>query len=188
MVLAMMLPTATGVVAGVGRLARSKADAVVLPLATTAAFLAIWAAVGYLFRAGDVLVHGLVDQVAWVGARPGLVAGTVLVGAGAFQFSSLKHRCLTACRTPTSFLHRYWRGDSPVRNAVRVGTAYGLSCAGCCWALMLVLFALGLMSTAWMIGFGALMALERNSRIGRHLTTPLGIALLAAGAVVIVRA
>lgn len=188
MLLAMMLPTATTLVAAVGRLSESTRDAVRLQVATTAGYLAIWAAVGYLFRAGDVVVHGVLDQVGWVAERPGLVAGVVLVVAGAFQFSSLKHRCLTTCRAPTSFLYRYWRGGKPVINAVRVGAAYGLSCAGCCWALMLVMFAFGVMSATWMVVFGAVMAMEKSTRFGRHLTTPLGIGLLAAGVIVAIRA
>jgi predicted metal-binding membrane protein len=114
--------------------------------------------------------------------------GGVLVVAGAFQFSSLKHRCLTACRAPTSFLYRYWRGDNTVVNAAHVGAAYGLSCAGCCWALMLVMFALGAMSPAAMVVFGSVTAIEKSTRFGRHLTTPLGIGLVAVGAIAAIRA
>lgn len=130
MMLAMMLPTAATLVAAVGRLAESPSARVRLQVATSVGYLAIWAAIGYLFRAGDVFIHTLVDQVGWVLERPNVVDAAVLLIAGAFQFSSLKHRCLTACRAPTSFVYRYWRGGNALGSAARVGAAYGFSCVG----------------------------------------------------------
>jgi len=180
MIAAMMLPTATALLQAVGRLGRDAAAARRLQLLTAAGFLATWAAVGYAFRAGDVMVHAGVDAWAWLADRPQLVGAGMLVVAGAFQFSPLKRRCLTACRSPTSFLYRHWRGRHASRDAVRIGLAYGASCAGCCWALMLVMFGLGTASLGWMLGAGTVMAVEKNTAIGARLTAPLGVGLLAA--------
>src|SRR5687768_8264095 len=72
--------------------------------------LAAWLAAGYVFRTLELGVHAVADSVAWIEQRPELVGGATPVVAGLFQFSSLKHRCLAACRSPRSFVYRYWRG------------------------------------------------------------------------------
>ena len=71
----------------------------------------------------------------------------------------------------------------PARDALRVGTAYGVSCIGCCWALMLVLFGLGTANVAWMLCAGAVMAAEKNARVGPRLSAPLGVTMLVGAAV-----
>jgi predicted metal-binding membrane protein len=184
MMLAMMLPTATGLFAAVARLVDDSAAARSLQAATAAGFLAVWMAVGYAFRAADMLVHAGVDAVGWLSARPHIVAAGVLVLAGGYQFSSLKRRCLTACRTPSSFVYRHWRGRHSLADAARIGVAYGGSCVGCCWALMLVMFAVGMANVVWMLGLGLVMAAEKNTALGRRLSTPVGVGLLATGACV----
>jgi predicted metal-binding membrane protein len=188
MMLAMMLPSSSALLAAVGRLAADRRRAAGLQLATSASYLAIWLAIGYLFRAGEMAAHTVLGHLAWVEAHEGAVGASVLLLAGAFQFTDLKRRCLTACRTPTSFVYRYWRGGNPAADAARIGTAYGLSCVGCCWALMLVMFAFGVTSALGMLAFGAVMAVEKTTRWGRYLTIPLGVTLLAAGIVALVRA
>lgn len=182
MIAAMMLPTATALLGTVGRLGRDAATGRRLQLLAAGGFLTTWAAVGYGFRAGDVAVHAGVDAWAWLESRPQLVGAGALAVAGAFQFSSLKRRCLTACRSPSWFLYRHWRGRNAGRDAVRIGLAYGASCAGCCWALMLVMFGLGTASVGWMLGAGSVMAVEKNTAIGARLTAPLGVGLLGAAA------
>jgi predicted metal-binding membrane protein len=103
-----------------------------------------------------------------------------------FELTSLKHRCLTACRSPRSFVYRYWRGGRPAADAFRVGLSYGVSCVGCCWALMLVVFALGTVSLAWMLAFAAVMVIEKSTQFGRALVAPVGGVLIAAGLAMII--
>jgi predicted metal-binding membrane protein len=74
-----------------------------------------------------------------------------------------------------------WRGPSPAREAFRLGVAHGLFCVGCCWSLMLLMFAVGVGSLGWMLAVGAVMATEKNVAWGRRLSAPLGIVLLAWG-------
>jgi predicted metal-binding membrane protein len=182
MLLAMMLPTATTLLAAVGRLGHDRVAARRLQLLAGAGFLSTWIVVGYAFRVGDILVHSSVDSIGWLAARPHLVVAATLLVGGAFQFTSLKHRCLTACRTPTGFVYRHWHGGHADRDAVRIGVAYGVSCVGCCWALMLVLFGVGLGNVAWMFALGAVMALEKNTAIGPRVGAPVGVLLIAAAA------
>jgi predicted metal-binding membrane protein len=110
-----------------------------------------------------------------------LIAGGVLLAAGGYQFSPLKYRCLDECRSPLGFLMNRWHARYERREAFSIGVAHGLFCVGCCWSLMLVMFALGLGSLAWMFMLGALMTIEKNAPIGRRLGRPVGAVLLFAG-------
>lgn len=183
---AMMLPSATGLVRAFDRLTRSRDahERLRLRLLLVAGFLAVWLLVGYLFRAADVLVHGGVDAVGWLAARPGLVGAATLALAGAYQFSPLKQRCLTACRSPRAFLATGWSGARPGADALRIGIAYGRSCVGCCWALMLVMFGLGSANLALMLALAATMTAERFAPPRLPIGRAVGALLLAAAAVV----
>lgn len=145
-------------------------------------YLAVWTAFAPLALLGDAAVHRLVHTWPWLDARSGLVLGGALLLAGAYQFSPLKNACLTACRNPASFLRQHY-GRGP-RAAARLGVRHGLSCLGCCWALMLVMFATGVGSLAWMLALTAVMVVEKTTRWGARLVVPLGVALLLAGTVV----
>jgi predicted metal-binding membrane protein len=180
MILAMMLPTATLLLGDFALVVRHREDAARLRLLVVAGFLNTWIVVGLAFQVFDIGVHVTVDAVSWLNEHPRVVAASVLAIAGMFQFTTLKRRCLKACRTPRSFIYRHWRGRQPAFDALTVGMAYGVSCVGCCWALMLVLFALGTANLAWMLAAGAVMAVEKNASWGHRISAPLGVALLGA--------
>ena len=110
-----------------------------------------------------------------------LFGAAVLIVAGSFQFSSLKYRCLEKCRAPLSFLSQHWRGTGQSARAFLLGAHHGLFCVGCCWALMLLMFAVGTGNVGWMLGLAAIMAIEKNLSWGRRLSTPLGVGLLVWG-------
>jgi len=184
MVLAMMLPTAISLLETVAKLRPEWAVARRIQLLTALGFLAAWAVVGYLFRVFDVSFHAALDSLGSTQPPPNMITASALVLAGGFQFSSLKYRCLTACRTPSSFVYRHWQGEHSDRDAVRIGTGYGWSCVGCCWALMLVMFALGTMSVVWMLAIGVLAALEKQARMGPRLSAPIGYGLFGAALLV----
>jgi predicted metal-binding membrane protein len=151
-----------------------------------AGYLAVWAAFAPLALLGSAGVHALVGAWAGLAARPELVLAATLIVAGAYQFSPLKDACLTACRNPMGFLWQHYRRGP--RAAWLLGARHGLSCLGCCWALMLVMFATGVGSLAWMLALTGVMVIEKASRYGPRLVAPVGIALLVAGAVVAVPA
>jgi predicted metal-binding membrane protein len=116
-------------------------------------------------------------------SRPQLIAGNVLIMAGTFQFSPLKERCLDACRTPMNFLWRYYgRGVKP---AWILGIRHGLFCLGCCWALMLAMFAVGVGSVVWMAALTGVMTIEKSTRWGRRLVPWVGTILLLWGGLVL---
>jgi predicted metal-binding membrane protein len=99
--------------------------------------------------------------------------------AGAFQFSKLKDRCLDHCRHPALFLLRHYRRG--VGAGFRLGAFHGLFCLGCCWALMLVMFAVGIANLAWMAPLALLMLYEKAGRHGRRVVRPVGVLLIGLG-------
>ena len=108
-----------------------------------------------------------------------MIAGGVIVAAGVYQLSSLKQACLRHCISPLSFFMQRWRSGS--LGALRMGIEHGMLCIGCCWGLMLVLFALGVMSLFWMSLLAVVMFAEKVLPWGEQLTKPLAAALLALG-------
>ena len=106
------------------------------------------------------------------------IAALLLMVAGAYQFTPLKQVCLDKCRSPYSFLVRHWSGKRAGRDALVLGIRHGLFCLGCCWTLMLLMFAVGGANLGWMLALGALMTAERTTHIGRRLTRPLGGVLI----------
>jgi len=185
MTAAMMLPTSLPMIRAFAVPARAQRH----PRATMAAFLAgyfaIWTAFAILALAGDAVVHWLVDHWAWLAARPWLISGGVLVGAGAFQFSPIKERCLAECRSPVQFLWRHYRPG--IGSAWLLGLRHGVFCLGCCWALMLAMFAVGVGSLAWMAALTGVMLVEKTSRYGRRLVPVVGVILLVWGGLVVLR-
>lgn len=120
-----------------------------------------------LFTAGLLDPLGA-SAAAWLSAL-------LLAGAGAHQFSALKENCLAKCRAPLSFFMQHY-GEGPWRNGLRLG----LVCLGCCWALMALAFVGGVMNLVFMGLATVLMVLEKLPQIGRRITRPLGVALIAA--------
>ncbi|MGY1636566.1 DUF2182 domain-containing protein [Geodermatophilus sp. SYSU D00742] len=145
-------------------------------------YLATWTAVAPVALAAAWGLDRLVAAWPALAARDGLVLGGALLLAGAYQYSRFKDACLTTCRSPASFLWQsYRRGFG---GAARLGVRAGLWCLGCCWALMLVLFATGAASLAWMLVLTAVMVAEKTARWGARLVRPVGFALLLCGVAV----
>src|SRR6266446_3475833 len=119
------------------------------------------------------------SNVGWLGSHAWVISAVTLAGAGVYQFSSLKYRCLEKCRSPLSFITEHWHGRGERGQAFILGVHHGLFCVGCCWLLMLLMFAVGVGSLGWMLALGAVMALEKNMPWGRRVSAPLGVALLA---------
>jgi predicted metal-binding membrane protein len=112
---------------------------------------------------------------------PPLLAGGLIFAAGVYQFSSLKHACLSLCQRPFPFFFANWT-DKP-SGIFELGLRQGLYCLGCCWPLMLVMFAVGIMNVVWMALLGALMTTEKMMTTD-HFARALGVCLITAGAAV----
>jgi predicted metal-binding membrane protein len=140
-----------------------------------AGYAVVWTVFGILAFLGDDALHHTVDAVPWLEARPWLIGGSVLALAGLFQFSDVKDACLSKCRRPGPYLLSHYRRGA--RAAFRLGSGHGLFCLGCCWALMLVMFAAGVAVLWWMAALTAVMVYEKTGRHGRTLTPVAGVLL-----------
>jgi predicted metal-binding membrane protein len=144
-------------------------------------YLLVWALFGAAALLADAGLHRLVEGSAWLASRPERLAGVLLLGAGLFQFSPLKYSCLRQCRSPVGFVIQHWRGASRALRALRVGVLHGAYCVGCCWALMLLLFAGGVMNLAVIAGLTALVAFEKLTRAGVYGARLSGVLLIGLG-------
>jgi predicted metal-binding membrane protein len=146
-------------------------------------YLAIWSVFGF----AAYLVSRAVPAVGM--SSPGLrslspiVGGAILVLAGFYQWSPLKDVCLRHCRSPLGFLLHAWRDG--YAGAFRMGFQHGAYCVGCCWSLMLVLFAVGLMNLGWMVLLSAVIFAEKIVRQGPLIGRLAGAGLVAFGVVTI---
>ena len=186
MTVAMMLPTTLPLIGIFGRLIAGRRDRGRLLALLIAGYLLVWGTFGLAAHVLDAALHGLVVSIPWLTFNGWIIGAIVLAGAGAFQFSALKYRCLDRCRTPFSFVNEHWRGRADAAQAFRLGLHHGLFCVGCCWALMLLMFVVGTGSVGWMLALGAVMAIEKNLTWGRRLSAPLGAGLLAWAGVILV--
>ncbi len=142
-----------------------------------AGYITVWLGFSVL-AAGAQMVLFLAGLVSAFGdSRSGILSAGLLAVAGLYQFSPAKEACLSKCRRPLAFFMQYW-DEGAWRNGVRLG----LVCLGCCWALMMLAFVGGVMNIAFMGVATLIMVLEKLPDLGRWLTRPLGIALLAGAA------
>jgi predicted metal-binding membrane protein len=155
MMTAMMLPSAAPLLLLHRRGARG-----VDTIALGAGYLLVWGALGFAAYA----------YVMW---GPMLPVWSVLAVAGLYQLTPLKGSCLKQCRTPADFLVRRY-GRAPLL----LGLEHGVSCAGCCWALMLILVAVGSMSLAWAAGIAAVVLVEKVAPAGDRLARLGGVVLI----------
>jgi predicted metal-binding membrane protein len=183
MIVAMMLPSSLPLVRMFRVVSVRQAHPRQALIGLLGGYAAVWTGFGVAAFVVDIGVHRTVDAVPWLQARPQLIAASALLLAGVFQFTDLKDRCLRECRHPGPFLMtRYRRGRGA---AVGLGISHGLFCLGCCWALMLVGFAAGVANLWWMAALTAVMVYEKTARDGQRIVTPVGLALLAAGLLVL---
>jgi predicted metal-binding membrane protein len=181
MVVAMMLPTTLPLIALFRGIVRKRPDSLQLVVMLLAGYIGVWAGFGLIVHLGDWGLHSLVRMSSWMTANGWAIVAGTLVLAGVYQFTSLKYRCLDECRSPYSFVMGHWRGLSPRGESLKLGIHHGLYCVGCCWSLMLLMFAVGHGSLAWMFLLGVVMGAEKNLSWGRKLARPLGIVLITWG-------
>jgi predicted metal-binding membrane protein len=184
MMAAMMLPSVapvavlwtrliTGASAGPGRLMRMSAF--------LAGYLLAWAAVGAVAFAALAgtgrLVTASPAAAKWLGVA-------IFIGAGVYQLTPWKDWCLRRCRSPVGAL-MYYLGFQGRSRDVRVGLHHGATCAGCCWGLMIVLIAVGVMNVAVMAALAGVILTEKLWRYGKRFGQAVGVVLVAVGVLAI---
>jgi predicted metal-binding membrane protein len=188
MTLAMMLPSASPMIltyAEIADTAARKHEHIVSPFVLAAGYALVWLG----FAAAATLAQFAFTRAALLDtgmqSASGLFSGAIFIGAGVYQFSALKHACLTQCQSPFPFFFANWATTS--RGVFRLGVRQGLYCLGCCWAMMLVMFAVGVMNAVWMTALGVLMTFEKIGA-GRRFTHFVGAALIVIGAAFVLSA
>lgn len=182
MMVAMMFPTIAPIVLLHRMVYRRRGRGPMMTVVFVGGYLIVWTVVGLVPLATLIGFRDVAEGSSWVD-RAG---GGVLVLAGGYQFTRWKDTCLRACRSPLTFLatHDFGAGK---RGALRAGASHGLYCLGCCWALMAVLFVVGLMNLVWMAAIAAIFLTEKNWRHGVGLTKVVGVAVLCFGLAVLAR-
>jgi len=181
MALAMMLPTAASMIVTYAQIAETawlKGETVVSPHVLAVGYVSVWivyACAATLLQWG--LARAALLDPALVPVS-GLFSGAVFLLAGSYQFSALKHACVTRCQRPLPFFFANWTARPAA--VFRLGLRQGLYCLGCCWALMLVVFAVGVMNVVWMALLGVIMTAEKVATTTR-VSRVLGVIFFAIG-------
>ena len=181
MTLAMMLPSAAPMIltyAEIADTAARKSEPVVSPFVLAAGYTAVWLGFAAIATLAQYALTRAALLDAGMASVSGLFSGAILIAAGLYQFSALKHACLTQCQSPFPFFFANW-ATTP-RGVFRLGVKQGLFCLGCCWAMMAVMFSVGIMNVIWMAGLGIVMTVEKIGT-GKRFTYAIGLVSIAAG-------
>jgi predicted metal-binding membrane protein len=186
MMVAMMLPSAAPMILLFAALNRKQRDTGRPHVATSIfvfGYLAVWAG----FSLGAVILQWGLERTGML--SPLLVGtnvifgGVLLLAAGAYQLTPIKHACLRYCRSPLAFLGTRWRRSA--RGALRMGLEHGAYCVGCCWFLMGLLFFGGVMNLYWIVGLALFVLFEKVIPAGHWLGYGTGVALSVWGGVLL---
>lgn len=186
MTLAMMLPSAAPMIltyAEIADAAARKKESIVSPFVLAAGYTTIWFGFAAVATIAQIALTRIALLDTGMASASGLFSGAIFLVAGVYQFSALKHACLTQCQSPFPFFFANW-ATTP-RGVFKLGLRQGVYCLGCCWAMMGVMFAVGLMNVIWMAGLGVVMTIEKIGT-GRKFTHAVGVVLILAGLAFIV--
>ena len=175
MTAAMMLPSSLGFIRMYAAAARNAPDFGAALGLFLVAYFGVWTAFALVAFIGDMQLHALVDALPWLAAHSQLILAGTLAFAALYQLTPLKDACLRACRHPGMYLARHYQRGA--WNGLRIGLGHALFCLGCCWALMLVMFAAGVAHLAWMGVLGLIMLIEKGAPEGDRIVAPVGVTL-----------
>jgi len=182
MMIGMMTPSVAPIILVYVRIGRQAA-------AEHRPFASAWFALGYLLSWTDFSIAATFAQ--WALQRAALLTpmmesasnvlgAAILIIAGVYQWTPLKDACLSYCQSPLGFVLRYGFRREPT-GALALGFRHGLYCIGCCWAVMVLLFVVGVMNLFWIAALSALVLVEKVAPFGRVVSRLAGIAFLAGG-------
>jgi predicted metal-binding membrane protein len=183
MMTAMMLPTATPLVLLYAAAARRHEDAdgpARRIYALAAGYLLAWLLFSVLATSLQRLLASALLLTPMMEPATPMAGAAVLAIAGLYQLTPLKRACLRACRSPLGFMVQRWRRGAA--GAFRLGVDHGIYCLGCCWALMLILFAGGVMNLAVVIALTLWVIVEKIAPLGERTPILSGVVLLASAA------
>ena len=142
-------------------------------------YLLVWTAFSLGATAVQVLFEELQLASSMMVATSKWLSGVILIGAGSYQWSRFKDKCLAQCRSPIQFITGHWQAGW--LGALRMGATHGVYCLGCCWAIMLLLFVGGVMNLLWVAIIAGLVLLEKLIPHGRLVGRIFGLGLIGGG-------
>ena len=146
-------------------------------------YVTVWAG----FSACAALAQWALHQAAMLSpamsASSPRLAGAILIGAGTYQLTPFKGACLTQCRSPLGFLMSNWRDGK--MGALRMGVRHGGYCLGCCWALMCVLFVVGVMNLAWVAALSVFVLFEKIGPAAAVVSRAAGAMMIVIGVLLV---
>ena len=186
MMAAMMFPTAAPVILTFHKVQadkRENGDAFVSIWVFIAAYILVWTLAGVVAYVGALAIEAIAARAALSSATTARIGGSVLVAAGIYQLTPLKHLCLSKCRTPVTSIMTPWRAGTA--GALRMGLLHGAYCLGCCWPLFVILFPLGIMNVGAMAAVTLIIFAEKTLPWPRLARRAAAFALVVYGALVI---
>ena len=186
MMIAMMLPSAAPIILlVVGTYRRRGTRPRIFTLAFGSGYLTAWTVFSAVAATIQLVLHRAAFLSPAMASNSAIAAGAILLLAGTYQWLPVKRACLTHCRSPLEHLTREWREG--VSGAFIMGLRHGLYCVGCCWALMILLFAAGVMNLLWVAGIAVFVLVEKLAPQGAQLGKFAGAALIAWGSFLLAR-
>lgn len=187
MMTAMMVPTAAPMILIFASVNRKRQEQL-RPFVPTGVFLSGYVLVWCGFAASATVANWALhinDQLDMMmgASTSAYLGGSLLLAAGAFQWSRLKYACLSHCRSPLSFLMTDWKEGR--WGALKMGLHHGIYCVGCCWILMALLFVLGIMNLAWIAALAGFVLLEKVIPQGAKVSRAAGIGLMVWGSLMV---
>lgn len=186
MMTAMMLPSAAPLVLLYASALRNQhTQNVGMQLyALASGYLVVWTAFSVAAMALQRLLASMLMLTPMMEPATPAVAALILGAAAIYQLTPLKAACLRVCRSPFAYLVRHW--TTGTAGAFRLGLRHGAYCLGCCWALMLLLFAGGVMNLWVIVALTLWVLVEKFAPFGEQSARVSGIALLAAAAYMLI--
>jgi predicted metal-binding membrane protein len=186
MMVAMMLPSASPIILLVAGTYRRRADrSHLLTVAFGSGYVIAWTGFSAAAALMQLMLHRAALLSAGMATNSAVIGGVILLFAGVYQWLPFKTACLTHCRSPLAFLASHWREGAT--GALAMGLRHGIYCVGCCWALMLVLFAAGVMNLLWVAAIALLVLVEKITPQGHVVSRLAGVVLTAWGGWVLLR-
>lgn len=172
MTAAMMLPSSLPMVRMYTAASRGKPQRALGLMLFLGAYFGVWSAFALVAFLGDLQLHRLVHATPWLLEHVNVIPAATFGLAALYQFTPLKDACLRTCRHPGAYLLRYYR--SGAIGGLKLGLGHAMFCLGCCWALMLVMFAAGVAHLYWMAVLALIMVIEKTFPSGDRLVYPVG--------------
>ncbi len=185
----MMLPSAAPMIltfATINRQKRRRGQPFVPTMVFSSGYLIAWGVFGIFATLADWGSERAALISPLTGKLTPILGAVVVTAAGIYQLTPLKSVCLTHCRSPFNFVLNHWRAG--ITGALRMGVEHGLYCLGCCWFLMALLFAAGIMSPLWMAVITVFVLVEKLFPAGQWIARVSGVAMLGVGVFLLTQA